>query len=206
MNNNDYGDYIYGRAALRLQEPWIVPEALGFLKAMFSVNGKPDFDVFEWGAGGSTLWFGKHTSGLVHVVEQNAKWISWLAERKTHNVMVHHKPKRAGLSECAEAYTGYADCIFKILPTPTIAHNIQFISVDGERRVRTRCIKNALDILNAGTEGGVIMLDNSNWPDVAEGVALLEQYEHYDFDAPKNSHIPDGWRTSFYIIPGVDDD
>ncbi len=203
-NENDYGDYIYGRAALRLLEPWIVPEALGFLKCIF--GDKPDFDVFEWGVGASTIWFGKNTTGTVYSVEQGRKWMGWAKGRKTDNVKLRYRPStvhRGAEIPCAEHYRVYADAIFDILYKD---HNVRFISVDGERRVRNRCIANAIKVLEDAGNGGIIMVDNSNWPDIQDGVTFLRTWKTFDFDAPKHSAIPGGWRTSFYIMPGGDDE
>lgn len=200
-NKNDYGDYIYGRAALRLLEPYIVPEALGFLKCLFIET--PDWDIFEWGVGGSTIWFGRNTTGTVYGVEQGQKWITWANERKTHNVELHYVPKHAKMPMCEQAYHRYADVVFDILYKD---HNVRLISVDGERRVRNRCIKNAVKVLEDAGNGGIIMVDNSNWPDIQPGIALLKDWKTFDFDAPGGRAIPDGWRTSFYMMPGGDDD
>lgn len=210
MTKNDYGDYIYGRAALRLNEPWITPEALGALKLMFfggKLNNSKICDgfrmnIFEWGAGGSTVWWGKNTSGNVYSVEQGREWVARVMEQiekhELDNTKVFYIPMDEGkaINEPG-AYDDYADAL-KLVPEDVELH---LIFVDGERRCRVQCIKNAMERL---IPGGVLLVDNSNWPDIQPGIVLLKNWMRLDFDAPANSHIPNGWRTSFYFKPEND--
>lgn len=140
-------DIIYGRQALRAGEPWIVPGALRYLERIV----RPTWDVFEWGAGGSTLWFSRHCSTLVSI-EHSKKWKDNIWKRllgeSASNVALQYVPVRKDDHDYADAILKYPDPAFDL------------VFVDGEATKRDRCLRNSWDKV---VRGGYIMLDNSNW-------------------------------------------
>src|SRR5262245_8276691 len=50
--------------------PWIGKQALKEWERILDSASQP-FDVFEWGSGGSTLWFGMKRIGAVFSIEHN---------------------------------------------------------------------------------------------------------------------------------------
>lgn len=146
-------DIMYGREALSKGEPWIVPESLAHLRTILS----PNWYVFEWGSGGSTLFWSKHCKKSV-AIEHNSEWII-----RTHEMLEKHKCpdnwtlryiKGHGIDHNT-AFREYAD-IIKEYPD----ESFDLVSVDGEASSRGWCITNAIPKLKPG---GYLLLDNSDW-------------------------------------------
>ena len=179
-------DIMYGRQALTKGEPWIVPEAFAYLKSI----AKPTWAVFEWGAGGSTIWFAKHCS-VVTTIEHSQKWAAdikgKLYNRGAANVALRYIPIR-------DSDEAYAD---SILDHPD--ETFDLVSVDGEVAKRDRGLANTWAKV---VPGGYVMLDNSNW---WEG-SLPEGWTRVDFKVTGLKWIgvrePFSWWTSVFRKEG----
>ena len=146
-------DQLYGRDALNKGEPWIVPEALEFLLTVL----QPHWNVFEWGCGGSTVFFSKRCASLVGI-EHNPEWIERVTQMMQRQqcpanwtmryVQGHGIDHMTAFREYANVILEYEDASFDL------------VSVDGEASCRGWCIDNALPKLKAG---GYLLLDNSDW-------------------------------------------
>jgi predicted O-methyltransferase YrrM len=146
-------DIIYGRAALKNGEPWIVPESLDFVKDIV----KKTWHVFEWGSGGSTVFWSRTCKDVI-TVESNENWVV----RTTRMMESFDCPDNWTLRfiERDDDYGNrpfdkYADAILKHKD-----ESFHLIFVDGEATSRERCIDNSIAKLRPG---GYIVLDNSNW-------------------------------------------
>ena len=141
-------DVIYGRSALKNGEPWIVPECLDYLKTII----KPTWKTFEWGAGGSTIFWARNCA-LTVAIEHNIEWISRMfkmihnAEVPKHKIILQHWPG------AEDGFKGYAKAI---LPYK----DFDLISIDGEASSRGHCLNYALGRVKVG---GYLLLDNSDW-------------------------------------------
>lgn len=185
------GDIMYGRAALREHIPWIVPESLEALEKVL----RPDWRVFEWGSGGSTIYWAKHCAHVCSV-EHNSDWLLWVSRRVIeHNLT--HKVCSLYLRKDKDANTfhEYADAI---LTQPDQSFDLVF--VDGEASCRGWCLRNALPKLKPG---GYLLLDNSNWlkRDLGPG------WERQDFVARDLKWIGqkgtfDWWTSIVRKVPG----
>lgn len=142
---------MYGRQALREHLPWIVPESLEALKSII----QPTWRVFEWGSGGSTLYWAKNCR-RVFSVEQNSDWVFWVSERLVrYSLWENVTQLYIRKDRKANTYNAYADVI-KAFDD----ESFNLIYVDGEASVRGRCLHNALPKLKPD---GYLLLDNSNW-------------------------------------------
>lgn len=190
------GDVIYGRRALNAPEPWIVPQALLRLKELV----QPDWRVFEWGAGGSTLWFGINCAEIWSV-EQGMKWRDWVNNRVdrydvTRKVHVMYVPTAEAFIGTGDSQRRYEDVI---LDWPE-AH-WDMVYVDGEATLRGPCILNTVACLKPG---GWLLLDNSNW---YNGMWLKGWHrEHYVAPPHKWMDRPNEWWTSFFRKPDTKHD
>lgn len=160
---------IYGRDALRKGEPWIVPDALVVLKGII----KPTWRVFEWGSGGSTVFWSRNCADVISV-EHLDNWLQRTAEMLVSfecidNWEIRHVP--ADMTVEVEHYRNYANEILRV------EGNFDLIYVDGEATSRQWCLDLALDRVNPG---GYLLLDNSNW---LEGRDFGERWERQDFVA-----------------------
>ena len=145
-------EQIYGRDALKNGEPWIVPEALSLLKTFV----KPDWRVFEWGSGGSTVFWSRNCKGVI-AIEHLDNWIERTKQMLIdfncpNNWTLHYAP--ADMTVTQEHYRNYANAILQ--------YDTQYdlIYIDGEATSRKWCLEHALTRVK---KGGYLLLDNSNW-------------------------------------------
>ncbi len=141
--------------------PWLVPAAIEWIDAYL----KPTMRAFEWGAGGSTLWYARRVKELVSI-EHDSDWYGQvrdeLAVLNIRNVILRWMPD--GDFEC------YATVVI-LFDEP-----FDYIAVDG--RARIKCIERAIPKLKSG---GVLMLDNSERPEYATGTELMKDWKRIDF-------------------------
>lgn len=129
--------------------PWITYPAIEFIHRRI----KPEMSVFEYGSGGSTLWWAKRVSEVISV-EHDRDWF----ERMQDHIVPNLKAYQIDL-----VYGGaYSRKIQEF------ENRFDIVVIDGRDRVN--CLKNSLRALKTS---GVIILDNSDLPDYAEGVNFL---------------------------------
>jgi len=179
---------MYGRDALSKGEPWIVPAALAVLKTLV----QPEWRVFEWGAGGSTLFWSNECASSV-AIEHNPLWI----ERVTAMMHRHECPNNVHLRyvqghgiDHNKAFRNYAAAI---LEYPD--ESFDLVSVDGEASSRGWCVTNAIPKIKPG---GYLLLDNSDW------FGGILEWEKQDFVAKDMHYIGQpvfNWWTSILRKP-----
>ena len=157
-----------GRNSVADEQAWITFPAIDCLKELI----QPDFQVFEFGGGGSTLFFCRRAKHVV-TVEDHAEWFSKLQEivqaKNYHNwegyfvepeKIVDQRPRSfekpadfvsgaKGLSHLS--YERYARAI-----DPFPEEFFDLILVDG--RARPSCIMQALPHLKSN---GMLVIDNT---------------------------------------------
>lgn len=155
--------------------PWITYPALDFLDGRVAKG----MAVFEYGCGGSTLWWAGKAERVV-ACEHNLEWYETMRQRVPANVDLHYAPLGDG--------GNYSRQILKY------NNAFDIIMIDG--RDRNACAKNALGALK---EGGVILWDNSEREKYAEGQDYLRQngFKRLDFTGlgPLNFYA---WGTSLF--------
>jgi len=117
--------------------PWIVSDAVSFIEE----NIKPTDSVFEYGSGGSTLWFAKKAQSVISV-EHDKGWATKISSCAQENVKVlfippDEKLDKNYLSEAIKgksfkSYASSIDCFSQF----------DWIIIDG--RTRVWCAKHAL--------------------------------------------------------------
>ena len=146
------------------EAPWITYRATNFLSKNLPNNAK----IFEYGSGGSTLYYSKKAENLISV-EHDKSWYkilqAELKKRKVENCLYLSRPSKkskdslheyfnswreqeVSFKDYVEAIAGYKDDSFDL------------VSVDGRSRVA--CVKEAY---NKVRSGGLILLDNSDRKD-----------------------------------------
>jgi hypothetical protein len=103
---------------------------------------KPDFKIFEYGSGNSTLYFAKFVSE-VYSVEHNIEWYDLMKSNLPSNALIFHIN-----SDINDQYAN---------ASLTLKKNFDLIIVDAIDR--TNCLLNSIDAL---TPNGVIILDDSH--------------------------------------------
>jgi predicted O-methyltransferase YrrM len=140
-----------------------------------------DKAVFEFGAGASTLWWGRRCKN-VYAVESNETYLEAV---------------RAKVDEMGIYYAGAKETYLKFITKPGVQFDI--VVIDGEPiQWRDDCVKPALDCLKPG---GKLIIDNWDQPSVGwlpseETKALLAPYTCEIF--PQEGH-PD-WKTAVFTI------
>lgn len=138
--------------------PWLTFGAIRFLEARV----RPDLRVFEWGSGGSTLYFTARCREVVSVEHDRAfhdRVKARLKERgRTNSTLLLEEPAAEG--RCASRHPHHRGQFFDSY-VATIerfpAAHFDLISVDG--RQRNACARAALAHLKPG---GLVLLDNSD--------------------------------------------
>jgi len=163
------------------KKPWIVLDAIAYLEA----NVVPEWETFEWGCGGSTLWFAGLTK-QVSSVETNPEWadavMAAAVERAVwplpiiHTVPVmwmdaqgvRYPATRVGwnegdvpVPEWEDEYSGVIDRFYQ-------DQKFGLIVIDGG--VRHKCAERALKHM---LPGGLMVLDNSGNADTLPATAIL---------------------------------
>ena len=156
--------------------PWYNYDFIRFLEQRMLHIHKP-VRVFEYGCGNSTLWWSKRASQVISV-EDNENWHRRISASRPGNVTCHWEPEREAYIDSVTRQGGAFDVIV----------------VDGSHR--QRCAEGCLGKLN---EGGVLIVDNSDWSSLTDTVAFLHeqgfrQLEFYGV-GPCNGHP---WGTSVF--------
>jgi SAM-dependent methyltransferase len=129
--------------------PWVTYSFIDFIKTRL---GK-EHTVFEFGSGNSTFFYAKY-AGVVVSVEHDKEWFDKISGSKPENSEMIFTELVRGADYCQ-------------MPIK-LAEKFDIIIVDGRDRVN--CCKQAVDAL---TENGVVVLDDSEREDYKEGVDFL---------------------------------
>lgn len=132
--------------------PWYPYPFIDFIASHL----RKDLSIFEYGSGSSTLFFSSK-AGSVHAVEHNRDWYEKVIKEMPGNVQLVFIELEYGGKYCQEV----------------IRRNQQYdiILIDGRDRVN--CIKLSLQALSPE---GVIILDNSEREEYAEGINFLKDH------------------------------
>ena len=136
---------------VELELPWFSYAAIDFLKRYL----RPEMQVFEFGSGGSTLFFAQHCKTVISV-EDNAHWCeivaAKLASRGIENVDLRHVPV-AFTNEQEFAASDYLKAVRQSV--------VDVIVVDGTEwtsNIRPICFHAAEEQV---APGGIIVVDDS---------------------------------------------
>jgi hypothetical protein len=129
--------------------PWITYPAIEFIRSRIS----REMSVFEYGSGGSTIWWAKQVREVISV-EHDRLWFEKVGANPLPNVTAY---------QIDLVYGGaYSQKIQEF------DHRFEVVVVDGRDRVN--CLRNCIQALKAT---GVVILDNSERTEYSEGVAFL---------------------------------
>jgi len=130
--------------------PWVTYSFIDFIKERIEKH----HSVFEFGSGNSTFFYAKY-AGLVVSVEHDKDW---------YDKIVNAKPENSEMIFCELVRDGdYCRVPVKL------EEKFDIIIIDGRDRVN--CCKQAV---NALSENGVIVLDDSEREFYLEGIAFLK--------------------------------
>jgi hypothetical protein len=172
---------------LAAEVPWMTYKATGWLDGYL----RKDMAVFEYGSGGSTVFFANRAHKLVSV-EHDAVWHRQVSEalerrRLTNCEYLLREPQRAPRDRPAEyrwdLYTStdgdFAGFVFDEYVKTVDAFpegSFDLVVVDG--RARASCVHHGLARVRPG---GVLLLDDSDRPEYADAAAWLAPRSRRDF-------------------------
>ena len=138
--------------------PWYTYAFIKFIEERI----QPDFQIFEFGCGNSTLWYARRVK-QVKAVEHDKKWYDKMKLIMPENVELIFHPLDA------DAY---------VQEVQHATEKYHMIIVDGRRR--NEC---ALASIGALNEEGVLVLDNSERAQYREAITALKEngYKRLDF-------------------------
>ena len=138
-----------GRSTIRLRLPWLPFRVIDELEGVVG----PGTRVFEYGGGGSTLWF-LDRGAVVVTVEHQSKWAAVLeGSIASDNWTMLVRSLAEGYAHYANAILAYPDDWFDV------------VVVDG--RARPRCVARSLSKVKPG---GRLLVDDVNRQRYADAV------------------------------------
>lgn len=170
---------------------------------------KPEMSVFEWGSGGSTLFFAKRVKALVSV-EHDKGWYNRLSSALTNQGIsncryILHEPQVISDTESPSAgniaymstlneYQGvsFGNYVKAIDEYPDGTFDL--IIIDGRSRIA--CISHALSKVRPG---GCLMLDNSERDTYEEAFSILSAYKQTNITSVI-PYIPHWGQTTIWEI------
>lgn len=158
--------------------PWMTYPAIFYINQL-DLSGK---DVFEWGAGNSSLFFAQRAKSVTSV-ESKKEWCERVLREKKDNITVIH---------------AVGDDYHTAIDRDDRKYDV--IVIDGELATRLDCAKNALRHLK---DDGMIILDNSDW--LHKTCEYLRNEDLLQVDMAGFGPINDyTWCTTFYLTRGFD--
>jgi len=193
------------RSAIKDEVPWITFEAMEWLENFISQN--KNMSVFEYGSGGSTLYFKRRAETLISV-EHNPEWFQIVSRNMPKNespseyILLEAEPITNGNSNFADprsfSSSEYPNMNFYSYVNSINAFqdkSFDLVFIDG--RARSSCMLNARSKVKPG---GYIMLDNSERSYYSLGKELLIDWDKIDFFGPA-PYGKNFWQTSIWRRP-----
>ena len=184
-----------GRSAIADGVPWVPFVALRWLSRQL----RGDMRVFEWGSGGSTVFFARRVREVVSI-EHDAAWHALVAERlgreslsSCRYELIEPRPMPPGGTEFGSGQPGHTDLCFEDYVRAIERYpeqHFDLVMIDG--RARIACLKMALRRVKVG---GIVYLDNSNYERYQAHLGAPPGFERHDL-AGVSPYGGDVWTQS----------
>ncbi len=182
--------------------PWIPFIAIQFLEAIL----KPDMSVFEWGSGGSTVFFAQRVARIVSI-EHEREWyrkveadLRGFGNAQCHLIEGEHGAIARSKSDASAYFSdSVPDNNFRRYASAIDDHEpFDVVMIDG--RARPSCVMHARTKVKTG---GFLILDNSERAYYEKSVQeFLGTWERATFHG-SGPHIPSRWQSTFYKAPAA---
>lgn len=190
--------FSWGRFPLDSGQPWITFKAKEWLDRFLD----KDMDVFEYGSGGSTIYFSGKVKKVVSV-DHEPQWFEMvkkrLQDKKIDNCELFCvEPETKNDEEINlstdQNFSGksFKNYISKINGYPD--NHFDLVVVDG--RARNGCVLNSIKKVK---NGGYILLDNSEREEYRKSFESLKNFESIDFSGP-GFYLSVPWQTTVWKI------
>lgn len=172
---------------LAARVPWLPYAAIEFLEV--AINERSDVHVFEYGGGGSTVWFSER-AGQVITVEHDRDWYREIAAELDQDGSSNCElllrppdtsvPATASPDACgADFWSGVEAGSFEayVMAIDNLPNQSQdIVLVDG--RCRSACLRRAAVKVKTG---GIMLLDDSDREAYQEAMQVLAGWTRHDF-------------------------
>lgn len=186
--------------------PWVTYEARKWLDGYL----RKDMTVFEWGTGGSTLYYAKRVH-RVWAVEHDATWAETvraaLKQTALNNCDYFLIPPRDSMlarflpygphTYVSRTFAAHHHYSFKEYVRKIDAYadqSFDLVVVDG--RARAACMQRAIRTIK---KGGFLMLDNSERELYQPAINRLFRFDRMDFFG-KGPRCEESWQTTLWRI------
>lgn len=164
-------DRINRNTAIEQGLPWISYPAIDYLRGFL----KPDLKVFEWGIGGSTVFFTTHNC-KVTTVESNEIWLNKV-QQKLININTRYSPEIFFVPSETQQIESIKEYIAKV--KENAPWDIIFVDGLEENYIsRLDCIKVAKNLIK---HGGILILDDSWRENYSEVPRILNNFRRLEF-------------------------
>jgi hypothetical protein len=193
------------KTPLELETPWMTYSAIDYLSRVL----QKEHTVFEWGIGGSSLFFARRARSVISV-EHDSVWFSDVSKAMSESAITNWRgillpptQSDAGFpaspsdpesyrSDAPEyknfSFHDYVSAIDKLED-----RSLDMVVIDG--RARPSCLKHAVSKVRVG---GVLVLDNAERSYYGNGISLTDKnFTRRDFPGPLPS-IPTFTLTSVF--------
>ena len=159
-------------------QPWVTFQALDFIETYV----QPNMKVFEWGSGGSTLWF-QEKGCKVNAYEHHEEWYELVKSKLSNDNKVHYKTLTKG-------YT---------IPPAEIS-SCDIIVIDGRERVA--CAEQIIELAKDGKikEGALVLFDDSNRQRYSEVLKELSYYAKHTMACSDTSSVEISKLTTLFLF------
>lgn len=186
--------------------PWVTFGAIDWLKSYL----RSDMSVFEWGSGGSTLYFSKQVKRVVSVEHDQAWHAKVLATLQRENAvnceyslilprtsrLAHLLPYRP-YTYVSRTFEAHKDMFFRKYVREIDGYadrSFDLVMVDG--RSRGACLVRAVKKVK---QGGYLLLDNSERPLYQPAMQLLSGLVRTDFFG-NGPRLQEQWQTTVWQV------
>jgi predicted O-methyltransferase YrrM len=189
----------YQNRPLKYGLPWLTYDAILWLESHLTKK----MVVFEWGSGGSTVYFAQKVKQLISV-EHDKKWYEQtkktLEERLLKNKVkyLYKPPKKIGKKgkkvflSSQPKYSGYSFAQYCQIINKFPDSSFDLVLVDDE--ARNDCLRLAKKKVR---QAGYLILDNSDTPECKTEMQKMKRWPRTDFPGigPFNSYL---WQTTIW--------
>lgn len=188
----------FWKSPIALSEPWITFRAIRALESLV----KPGMRIFEFGCGGSTLFFARRGAHVTSV-EHDPGWAALVRDASrglTDPPVIHEKPPcirgdvpKVGSTRHIDPHADFSAYVEAIATVPD--ETLDLVCVDG--RARVAC---ALAARRKVRRGGWLLLDNSEREDYRDACMAFADWPVERFFGLGRKNLGP-WETSFWKRP-----
>lgn len=198
-----------GRSSMSDERPWITFAAAAFLESRLTRSSR----IFEWGSGGSSLFFARRAEQVISV-EHDGAWFERVRETMHERGLTNWQgylelpqadaATTASRADAGDSYVSsdpaYRGCSFRSYASRIDSFpdgSFDLVMIDG--RARPSCLPHALPKLRSG---GCLVWDNSDRAHYGPVISTVPAvFDRHDFPGPA-PYLRDFSQTTVWVHAG----